>query len=200
MRTNETFRSKDLERIVECARPAVFSYLKAKGVKLSSCDVEEILSETTLRVYMNWDNYDESQAKFSTWVSTIARNCACDLMSKEIRRRNTFSPMSMQKRDGELYEMDYSDREASQNSRADYAIISRENLRMIDKASRGLGETNYFILTRRVNGFNNQEIADEMGCSEGAVRTRYCRALGQLRKNEEVNALRSWYLSQPKVA
>ena len=181
-------RSADLKHIESCATPAIMSCFKTYGFKFTSTDVEEVLSETYVKVAMSYERYDSSISKKS-WFSTIAWRCACSYITKEAERRKRFSPMEMKSTDGEYYELEYSDRECSKNSRADSSIISDENLEKIERACDALGEDNARVIRLHVQGYDNHEIAEQMGWTEGATKTRKSRAIKKLASNEVIQML-----------
>ena len=83
MRTEINFSSADRPRVMDCARPAILSYCKAKGTKLSDYDYDVIMADSVIKAYKNWNKFDADKASFSTWVGWITRSCACDHYERE---------------------------------------------------------------------------------------------------------------------
>ena len=54
-------------------------------------DLEDVVQETFLRVYQARARYEPGQASFATWLQTIARRQALDLLRK--RRRRGLEPL-----------------------------------------------------------------------------------------------------------
>ena len=71
MRTEINFSSADRQRVMDCARPAILSYCKAKGTKLSDYDYDVIMADSVIKVYKNWNKFDADKASFSTWVGWV---------------------------------------------------------------------------------------------------------------------------------
>jgi RNA polymerase sigma-70 factor (ECF subfamily) len=53
---------------------------------LSQAEAEEVAQDTFLRAWQHLDRFDASRAAFSTWIYTIARRLALDLLERAEHR------------------------------------------------------------------------------------------------------------------
>ena len=68
-----------------------FIYMIVNDVDLA----EDLTQDTYLKVYTKKDSYNETSAKFSTWMYTIAKNAAfTELRKKKRRKTNSISEIS----------------------------------------------------------------------------------------------------------
>lgn len=140
---------------------------------------EDLLQETFLRLIKGADAY-ERQAKFTTWLYTIARNLCVDA-ARRGKHRNAASldaPVAGSDRATPLVEL-VSDGKAG----ADRAAMDRELARRIQEAVAALPEEQREIfLLREVADLQFNEIAAVVGCSENTVKSRMRYALEKLRE------------------
>lgn len=81
----------DVERIGErmaqlherYAGPLYVFALRLVGDRQSA---EEVVQDTLLRVWRNGDRFDPDRGSLDTWVFTIARNCATDMLRRRAAR------------------------------------------------------------------------------------------------------------------
>lgn len=52
----------------------------------SSVDADDLLQEASMKAFRNWDRFDPAIAKFTTWFSSIVKNCAIDAHRKAVLR------------------------------------------------------------------------------------------------------------------
>ena len=192
-------RSTDLNHIAACATPAIVSRFLQAGYKYTKADLEEVLSETYKNVAVSYDEYDETISR-KAWFAKIAWNCAGHYLPKAIIRRCLFTPLVNKTTDGVVYETEYSDRESSAVYSADFNAISYENMKLIRKACDSLDEKDGEIVWLSAQGYTNSEIADRLGFTVGAIKTRKCRALKVLRNNKHIRALCKEFLPTRSVA
>ena len=69
------------DRHIDQLRAYINSYFKG----LSSPDVDDICSRSFEKAFRQIQNFDTSKGLFSTWLKTIARNTALDLLQSEAR-------------------------------------------------------------------------------------------------------------------
>ena len=84
--------------IVERYRDKLLNYINGFMNEISVS--ENLVQDTLLKAYTNADKYREI-AKFSTWIYTIAKNCALTEYRK-IKRRKTFSFSQLSSEDNEF--------------------------------------------------------------------------------------------------
>jgi RNA polymerase sigma-70 factor (ECF subfamily) len=140
---------------------------------------EDVMQETFLRLIKSADGY-ERQAKFTTWLYTIARNLCVDA-SRRAKHRKAASldaPSSADEDAAPLIEM-----MADGQANVDRKAINRELAIRMRKAIDALPEEQreIFIL-REVSDLQFNEIAVIIGCPENTVKSRMRYALEKLRE------------------
>ncbi len=140
-------------------------------------NVEEAFQEVFIRVIRSADNYSP-QAKFSTWVYTIARNYCID-QSRKNRLRKTTSL------DDEGTGEGASLKDRIADSRADTAgIVGAQNLEShLQQALDAINpdQREVFLLRER-SGLSFEEIAQVVGSSVNTVKSRMRYALSSLQE------------------
>lgn len=190
METNYRLRSMDLKRIEECALPIIRSYYKSQGERARTVDIEDIMSEVYLKFHQTRNNFRKSGVPFVNWVSLIARNCACDYLRKEKKWDEIQMPLDCYNDCQDTVNGVYGI-EASGAYGADYHLISKENVRMINNACDNLCGTTATALKLQGEGYSNKEILKILGGTDGALRTRLSYGRRDLMKNKDIRELRS---------
>ena len=180
MRTEINFSSADRQRVMDCARPAILSYCKAKGTKLSDYDYDVIMADSVIKVYKNWNKFDADKASFSTWVGWITRSCACDHYEREGKWGTRHRGFTEKECSSGVIVSEFTDRECSENTRADFEVMSNENLEIIYDICMALGEETGHALILSGQGYSDKEIAKRLGCSDTAIRARLMRGRKKL--------------------
>ncbi len=130
---------------------------------------EEALQETFLKIWNNIDNYQPVKGTLFTWMATIARNTALDKKRLKSYEHETKTESIV----------------TGENDPSVSANIGNINIPDLIK---NIPEK-YRILVDKMflNGYTQQEIADEMSIPLGTVKTRLREAISILRnelKNE----------------
>lgn len=73
-----------LEHVYDRYERAVYSF--AYRIVHDTMAAEEVVQELFLRVWNNAERYDRSQGKLSTWMFTITRNIAVDMLRRKASR------------------------------------------------------------------------------------------------------------------
>ena len=189
LNSKQAFLSSELQRINDkYVRPAVISCFSASGFRFHEDDVREVVAETDMRLVIYIDRYDESISK-GAWFIKIANSCAYAYMKKENRWRCLHESMEFEAFDGEEFEVVSADFECGEEYMADTYVLSTENVAVIERALKGLGEENCRIMELKSLGYSDSEIVELLGVASGACRTRISRARKRLLKNREVNSL-----------
>jgi RNA polymerase sigma-70 factor (ECF subfamily) len=136
----------------------------------------EMTQETFLRVYVARDRFDASR-KFKPWVLCIARN----LCLNELKRKKAVPMESL-----ETYASSSRDESGALSVKADDApdarMVAAERREILAQALDSLPEDAREIMVLRFfQRLSAREIADTIGSTEGAVRTRVHRILHTLR-------------------
>ena len=142
-------------------------------------DVErakELTQETFIRVYTASSRFDPAR-KFKPWVLCIARN----LCLNEIKRKRTV-PMESLEEYAETRQRDSKEVLRTAGESPDEAVMSRERRQLLEKALETLkDEAREIVLLRFFQRKSAREIAEIVGSTEGAVRTKLHRILMSLR-------------------
>jgi RNA polymerase sigma-70 factor, ECF subfamily len=145
---------------------------------------EDLMQEVFLRVIKGADAY-QKQAKFTTWLYTIARNLCVDA-SRRGKHRKAYSldmPMTEDsgKDGGTLLDV-----VADKAAGTDRKVISKELHGKLHAAIGKLSEDQREVfLMREFLDMPFREIADVVGCPENTVKSRMRYALEKLREELE---------------
>lgn len=139
---------------------------------------EDLLQETFLRVIKGSGAY-ERQAKFTTWLYTIARNLCVDNSRRQKHRRHQSldAPMTTSDDSGSLMDIVPGNEMASDRNTINAQLHGR-----MHAAIAGLGEEQREVfLMREFLDMPFKEIADVVGVPENTVKSRMRYALEKLR-------------------
>lgn len=176
MRKNISLTAKEFNRIVEKnVKPTIVSYFKRRGFNINEYTVDEVVSMFDEKLAKSIDKYDETKSQ-GAWFSTIALHSAYDYITDEYRWNKHNQSMSIVDKDGDYSEMEFSDYRSSDNTRPDNMLALSEILAVLDKALNMLSEEDALIICLKMKGYSNEEIGEELGINDGAVRTKICRA------------------------
>ncbi len=161
-------RSGDIDRlglIFERYNKPLFGYF----VKLTGrTDIsEDLVQNVFLRIMKYRDRY-RGDGSFSTWIYKIAHNIFIDFIRK--RKKLELSE--------DINEWTNIEDEGSTDEEA----LKNEKLEILQRALMKLPAGKREILTlKRYHELKYKEIAEILGCSEGAVKVRIFRAMDELR-------------------
>ena len=176
MRKNISLTTKEFNRIIEKnVKTTIVSYFKRRGFNINEYIVEEVVCMFNEKLAKSIDKYDETKSQ-GAWFSTIALHSAYDYITDEYRWNKHNQSMCIVDKDGDYSEMDFSDYRSSDNTRPDNMLASSEILAVLDKALNMLSEEDALIIRLKMKGYSNEEIGEELGINDGAVRTKICRA------------------------
>jgi RNA polymerase sigma-70 factor (ECF subfamily) len=139
---------------------------------------EDLMQETFLRVIRGAENY-KRQAKFTTWLYTIARNLCVDQSrrAKHRRAQSLDQPMSSSAESGTLLDV-----VPGKDMPSDRAAVSKEIHRKLHEALERLSEEQREVfLMREFLDMPFKQIADVVGVPENTVKSRMRYALEKLR-------------------
>jgi RNA polymerase sigma-70 factor (ECF subfamily) len=144
---------------------------------------EDLLQEAFLRVIKGADAY-ERQAKFTTWLYTIARNLCIDASRRGKHRRAASLDASI---DHEAKEgATLLDVIPDKGAAVDRKVIGTElALRMQGAIAKLSEDQREVFLMREMLDMPFKEIADVVGCPENTVKSRMRYALEKLREELE---------------
>ncbi len=144
-----------------------------------AAQAEDLLQETFLRLIKGADAY-EKQAKFTTWLYTIARNLCVDASRRGKHRKaaSLDAPINGEEDGAALIDL-----VAGGGPAVDRQAISRELAVRIRRAVEALpDEQREIFLLREVNDLQFNEIAEIVGVPENTVKSRMRYALEKLRE------------------
>ena len=139
---------------------------------------EDLLQESFMRVIRGADAY-KRQAKFTTWLYTIARNLCVDQTRRRKHRKHASldEPMGSDEDSGTLLDV-----VAGNELASDRKTVNKELFATMEKAIAGLAEDQREVfLMREFLDLPFKQIAEVVGVAENTVKSRMRYALEKLR-------------------
>lgn len=157
-------------------RKPVFNFiLRYVGDKETA---EDLLQETFMRVIKGAEAY-KRQAKFTTWLYTIARNLCVDQTRRRKHRKHASldAPMSSDEDSGTLLDV-----VSGNEMGSDRKTVNKQLHQKMSKAIDSLGEEQREVfMMREFLDMPFKQIADVVGVPENTVKSRMRYALEKLR-------------------
>jgi RNA polymerase sigma-70 factor (ECF subfamily) len=139
---------------------------------------EDLMQEVFLRVIRGAAEY-KREAKFTTWLYTIARNLCVDTARRAKHRQAASLDQPVGRGESKSTMGDFV---ADQGAAVDRAVINRElQGRLKDAIGQLSDEQREVFLMREALNLPFKEIADIVGCPENTVKSRMRYALEHLR-------------------
>ena len=168
------------ELLVTRHRKALFNFI-LRFVR-DTAQAEDVTQETFLRLVKGADAY-ERQAKFTTWLYTIARNLCVDASRRGKHRRAASLDAPITSHGDEDGSATLLDLVADGGAAVDRQAQSRELAVRLRQAIEALpDEQREIFLLREVADLQFNEIANVVGCPENTVKSRMRYALEKLRE------------------
>jgi RNA polymerase sigma-70 factor (ECF subfamily) len=165
------------ELLVTRHRKALFNFI-LRFVR-DTAAAEDVTQETFLRLVKGADAY-ERQAKFTTWLYTIARNLCVDAARRGKHRKAASLDAPLGDEDGSVSLLDLV---PDSGAGVDRQAQSRELAVRLRQAIESLpDEQREIFLLREVADLQFNEIAKVIGCPENTVKSRMRYALEKLRE------------------
>ncbi|HXU70041.1 MAG TPA: RNA polymerase sigma factor [Polyangia bacterium] len=165
------------ELLVTRHRKALFNFI-LRFVR-DTAQAEDVTQETFLRLVKGADAY-ERQAKFTTWLYTIARNLCVDASRRGKHRKAASLDAPLSDDDGAASLLDLL---PDGTAGVDRQAQSRElGLRLRQAIEALPDEQREIFLLREVADLQFNEIAKVIGCPENTVKSRMRYALEKLRE------------------
>jgi RNA polymerase sigma-70 factor (ECF subfamily) len=137
---------------------------------------EDIVQDVFVKVWKNIFVFD-AEKKFSTWIFAIAKNTTYDFLKKK-----KAIPFSVFERNEEESFLEYIEDETILHSHE--LLQKMDNVKEAEKLLASLPiETQTVLLLHHIQGFSLTEIAEILDCSSNTIKSKYRRAILQLRKN-----------------
>lgn len=154
------------------------AYLKQTIKNLDDFYIDDICSRSFEKAFRMISSYDPARSQFGTWLKTIARNTALDIIESE--KRASRQTVSLDDADGSV--PDVGDEVDSPLE----SIIKGEDLSKTEIMIEGLPALYRDVARCRfVEGMQYKEIAEELDMELNTVRTRIRRAKALMDKNNE---------------
>jgi len=139
--------------------------------------VEDLLSETWLRVVENLENYQsKANAGFSSWIFRIAHNLVVDFY----RKRQEVAPLEGENEENEPYYLQIEDESNPHPDTLTNLKLDTERLLIVLKDMPTLQRE--ILELRFLEGLSTLETAEVVGKSDGNVRVIQLRALRELKQ------------------
>ena len=156
------------EELANAYQPRI--YAVCLRVLKSEQDAQDACQETLIKIYTNIKKFRFS-SRFSTWIYTIARNTALDLLR---RKRPNISSIEDYKEAG----MDIPDMQSGPDAKTEQNEIRHFITGMINSLNI---EQRICIVLKDVDGYSIDEISDILNLPEGTVKSRLHRGREKLR-------------------
>jgi len=169
------------DRHIDQLRAFIKSWLK----NLSDFDVDDICSRSFEKAFRQIGNYDSSKSQFFTWLRTIARNTALDVVDLE-NRTHPKGQIEYLDDDSAATTIDVPSPTAS-------PLESIINLEIEDQKERSIARLpelyREVARLRIMDGKSYKDIAKEMDLELNTVRTRLRRAKEMMAKMNEEDSI-----------
>lgn len=157
------------------------SYIKGWLKQLDDFYVDDICSRSFEKAFRQISSYDPSKSQFYTWLRTIARNTALDMMEQESRISRKY--VSLDDNDSQTAVIE--NMGDGIDSPLD-SIIRTEDRQETEKYISGLPDLYREVARKRLlDGLQYKEIAEELDMELNTVRTRIRRAKALIDKMKE---------------
>ncbi|GGF94351.1 DNA-directed RNA polymerase sigma-70 factor [Paenibacillus albidus] len=176
--------SKDpvaLEWLYDRYEKTVYSF--AYRMVQDAMAAEEVVQELFLRVWTHDERYDEAQGKLTTWIFTVTRNIAIDMLRrKSVRDRGI--PVEAETLNalpdaGAGTADQVENKSEGEQMRKILSVLSRDQKQVIDSIYYG--------------GMTQQEVSVRYNIPLGTVKSRVRLALKQMKKHLSVEGRREGY-------
>ena len=154
----------EFEKIYEDYYDRVYKYVFT--MLLNREEAEDIVSETFILAYENYDRYDPAVSSPATWLSRIAHNRAVNMLKSAARRKRADMPSYY---------------EAEDNS-PDTAAESEDRELVLRLYAMLQAEEREFLNMRYAMGLSDSEVAELLGLNTKTVNKRYQRLLARCRR------------------
>lgn len=142
---------------------------------------EEVIQDVFVKIWKNKGAYDTEKGKLSTWLITITRHSAIDILRKQKPQSFEYDERDDINESSDLF-----------HSSVEKAAEAHQDQEVIQKAIHALNdEQREIVFLFYFKACSHSKIADMMELPLGTVKSRIRLALGHLRKNIEKERGRS---------
>lgn len=172
--------TRAFEELLHRHRRPVFNFLYRQVGHPATA--EDLLQEVFLRVIKSAPTY-KRQAKFTTWVYTIARNLCVDHGRRAKHRKARSLDQPVRGKDNEPGGTTMGDMTADKSPDVERQVISKRLQGKLERAIATLSEEQREVfLMREYLNLPFKEIGEIVGCPENTVKSRMRYALDRLRQ------------------
>lgn len=151
---------------------ALKAYIRSTMKSLDDFFVDDVCSKSFEKAFRQISAYDPAKSRFFTWLRTIARNTALDILDSEARARCKYVSLDDDTETGAVADTIGDGLDTPLES-----IIKVEDEEKLRNCIDGLPELYREVARKRlVDGLQYKEIAEELGMELNTVRTRIRRA------------------------
>ncbi len=141
---------------------------------------EEALQDALLKVWRKSETYDPTKGTPSTWLFTIARHRALDML----RQKRPEDSLEMEDEDGTLVTADVVDDSQNPEARA----IEGQGMGRMERCMNGLLESErQSVMLAYYEGYTHPELSEALQAPLGTVKSWVRRGLAKLRSCLEAN-------------
>jgi len=154
-----------------------YSYLKA-NFSISETEMQDIISNTFIKIWNNLDSFDAEKWNFNSWIWTILRNTTKDFFKK--RKDFLFSDFEYTNSDWETMKLE----DTIQDETDNLDVLENEyKLEQIKKAMENLKLPERELIYLRYTEWKSlKEIANIVWLEEWNVRVKLHRTMAKLKK------------------
>lgn len=148
----------------------------------STEDVEDLVQDAFLKIWMNLGSYDPSRGELKGWIATVARNQRVDRFRRTSQQRVTDSlDAAVAQDDSGKTPISLADKLADPRPTPLDIAVTTEVTAIVSNAVKKISPEMREVVTMRfVHGMDPQEIAHRLRIPEGTVKSRTNRGRAQL--------------------
>ncbi|HAA74390.1 TPA: RNA polymerase subunit sigma [Candidatus Latescibacteria bacterium] len=166
----------------DAAFAAMYERYRDRIMRLASAfardedDAQDITQQVFIRAHRSIHHF-RGHAQLYTWLYRITVNCCKDWIKQASQAR-------CEHRDPSWWsERDLGESLFTEANRAEAGVERREAGEALQQALTALSpEFRSTLVLREIDGLSYREVGQTLGCSEGTVKSRICRARRQLRR------------------
>jgi RNA polymerase sigma-70 factor (ECF subfamily) len=139
----------------------------------SRSDAEDIVQDAFVRAWREAPSFDRSRGSAATWLATLTRNRAIDVLRARGRKRKYDASLVVE---SEAHGPSAGESPEAQVAQSQRALAVREAIAQLSAEQRQALELAYF------GGLSHSEIAEALGQPLGTIKTRLLSAAKKLRE------------------
>lgn len=153
---------------------AYYDQILAQARRFNAADPEMATQETFMRAYINFDRYEDQGKTHMAWLSTILRNLVIDEKRRDAKIRQVPSSDS--------YRYESTPDRTTERTIHDFEFDRAITQHLVDV----VGDRRARMLQLAADGYDYDEISEQVGVPVGTVRSNLSRARDALKGNSEL--------------